>query len=100
MSLSKKGNTGLNAEILSKLNKFKHESELKQTALSILVKMVEAKEVEELQDQFGKLDKEKTGFVEGHELKKALLRQGLSPTEVAQVIQELDCEELKRLNYS
>lgn len=55
-------------EIVNNLKKYRGESTLKKAAMNVLVKHLSASEVENLQKEFKKIDKDYSGFLEFNEL--------------------------------
>ena len=59
-------------KVVESLKKYKGASTLKKEAMSILVKMLNSKEIEELRSLFIAIDKDKTGMITFEELQEAL----------------------------
>ena len=53
---------------MNNLKKYRGESTLKKAAMNVLVKHLSSKEVQTLQAEFKKIDKDYSGFIEFNEL--------------------------------
>jgi len=53
---------------VNNLKKYRGESTLKKAAMNVLVKHLSSKEVQTLQAEFKKIDKDYSGFIEFNEL--------------------------------
>ena len=75
---------------------------MKKAAMTILVKMLDAKEIESLRDIFLNIDKDGTGCISGFELKQALSDSNfhLAEKEIQSIIDEVDYHGKKKINYS
>lgn len=58
--------------VLDRLGSFKGVSKLKKAAMNMLVKMADQRSIEELREEFVKLDKDGTGMINAEELKTAI----------------------------
>lgn len=58
----------LDRQIVENLKKYRGESILKKAAMNVLVKHLSSSEVESLQAEFKKIDKDYSGFLEINEL--------------------------------
>lgn len=69
----------------------KNTSKLKKTAMNILVKWINEKEIEHLKHQFELMDIDHTGWIDAEELYKAILKANLKiPKEdVEQIINDV-----------
>lgn len=99
---SDKEKDALDINILKNLKEFKSTSILKKAALSVLVKMLTAKEIKSLKLQFEKIDTDHTGFIDGEELAEAMKKSNLDvpAKEIDRIIKEIDYKGNKQINYS
>jgi len=58
--------------VLVRLQSFKGVSKLKKAAMNMLVKMADQNAIEDLKNEFHKIDKDRTGLINAEELKSAL----------------------------
>lgn len=65
-------NNTLDINILKNLQAFKGQSKLKKAAMNLLVKMADTKAIENLKQEFHKIDKDRTGLIHASELKSAM----------------------------
>ena len=65
-------NLKIDQNVLSRLQSFKGVSKLKKAAMNMLVKMADQKSIEELREEFTKIDKDGTGLINADELKQAI----------------------------
>lgn len=79
-TLMQENEGALDPNILSSLREYKGQSTLKKEAMSILVKMMNEKELESLRQQFSTMDEDKTGQISVQELKHAIEKMGMSMT--------------------
>jgi Ca2+-binding EF-hand superfamily protein len=71
-------------------------------ALSILVKMLNPKEIEKLRKEFEKVDTDNSGTIEANELKTAIKNANvdISDQEIDHILNELDYSGDKTINYT
>jgi len=62
----------INSEVIQRLSSFKGVSKLKKAAMNMLVKMADQSSIEELRNEFVKIDKDRTGLINAEELKLAI----------------------------
>lgn len=95
-------NDALDLGLLQNLKEFKSTSVLKKTALSVLVKLVTAKEIEKLKKQFEAIDTDFTGYIDAEELSEAMKKSNLKvpAQEIDKIIDEIDYKGNKQINYS
>ena len=70
--------------------------------MNVLIKMLDTKEIENLRKAFQEIDKDKTGMISAIELKKCLQlnNHNLDTKEIDQIIQEVDFQGNKKINYT
>lgn len=75
---------------------------LKKTAMSVLVKLVTAKEIGQLKKQFEAIDTDFTGYIDAEELSEAMKKSNLKvpAQEIDKIISEIDYKGNKQINYS
>ena len=75
---------------------------LKKAAVNVLVKHLQANQIQLLKEEFEKIDTDSSGFIEVSELRQAINNADLTMTaeEIDKIISELDFAENKRINYS
>ena len=75
---------------------------LKKTAMSVLVKMLTAKEIGKLKQQFQAIDTDHTGYIDAQELSEAMKKSNLNvpAKEIDTIIAEIDYKGNKQINYS
>lgn len=88
--------------VIAQLKEYKGQSKLKKAAMNMLVKMLNAKEINHLREEFAKIDTDHSGFIEFSELEKALKksRVKMNQEEIDSIILELDADGNKMINYS
>lgn len=99
----KAGTTDLIEEgVLMRLRQFKGSSTLKKAALNVLVKMLQPNEVEDLRQLFQKIDTDNSGFIEIHELERALESNNhhIGAQELKKIVEELDYNGNHMINYT
>ena len=92
----------IDSNVIAQLREYKGQSKLKKAAMNMLVKMLNAKEINHLREEFGKIDTDHSGFIEFSELEKALKRSKvkMNQEEIDAIIVELDADGNKMINYS
>ena len=65
-------NDALDLDLLKNLKEFKSTSVLRKTAMSVLVKLLTAKEIGSLKKQFETIDTDFTGYIDAQELSDAM----------------------------
>ena len=75
---------------------------LKKAAVNVLVKHLEANQIQKLKEEFEKIDTDHSGFLEVSELEQAIKESSMSlgKEEIQSIIENLDFAENKRINYS
>jgi len=99
-----KGEEGdaLDLDLLQNLKEFKSTSMLKKTAMSVLVKLLTAKEIGKLKKQFEAIDTDFTGYIDAEELSTAMKKSNLNvpAKEIDKIISEIDYKGNNQINYS
>jgi len=87
---------------MQSLKDYKSTSALKKTAMSVLVKMLSAKEIGKLKEQFEVIDTDNTGYINAEELSEAMKKSNLDvpSKEISKIISEIDHKGNKMINYS
>lgn len=70
----------LDQVIVNNLKKYRGQSTLKKAAMNVLVKHLSQTEVETLQSEFKKIDKDYSGFLELNELVKIIEKSNVKMT--------------------
>ena len=75
---------------------------LRKTAMSVLVKMLTAKEIGSLKKQFETIDTDHTGYIDAQELSNAMKKSNIDIpfNEIDMIIKEIDYKGNKQINYS
>jgi len=94
--------TKIDARVINQLKDYKGVSHLRKEALSVLVKMLNNKELEHLRKQFAGLDKDQTGMITAQELEEGMRAAGYNITanEMKQMMHDLDYMGNGKINYS
>lgn len=81
---------------------YRKRSTLKNAAVNILVKHLDASELQCLRDEFEKIDKDGSGYIEIDELRDALGNRNLKQTneEIQAIIDQLDYANNDKINYT
>jgi len=89
-------------EVLESLKGYEANSILKKEAMNILITMLKDSEIEELREEFRKIDKDYTGTISPLELEEAIRKMGQNITadEIKRIIEKVDYEENGKINYS
>ena len=89
-------------DVLDRLKEFKGVSKLKKAAMNMLIKMADQEAIEDLREQFYKLDKDRTGMVDAKELKAAIQASNIDikDEEVEKIIGEVDYFGNGMINYT
>ena len=84
------------------MNSYRGQSLLKKAAVNVLVKHLEANQIQKLKEEFEKIDTDHSGFLEVSELEQAIKESSMSlgKEEIQSIIENLDFAENKRINYS
>lgn len=92
----------LDENILKNLMEFKGTSALKKAAMNILVKMLNPKEIRSLRIEFEKIDINNSGNIDASEISNALkaTNQNIAESEIENIINEIDDNGNKQINYS
>lgn len=92
----------LDLDLLQNLKAFKSTSMLKKTAMSVLVKMLTAREIGKLKSQFEAIDTDHTGYIDAKELSDAMKKSNIDVPvkEIEMIIREIDYKGNKQINYS
>ena len=92
----------ISPEIIENLKKYRGQSSLRKAAMNMLIKMIQPKEMEALRQEFHKIDKDNSGFIELNELKEAIKKAAfeISDEEIDKIIANLDYDDNKKINYS
>lgn len=100
--LSKVEQQEMDKQIVQRMQSYRGQSLLKKAAVNVLVKHLEAKQIETLKAEFEKIDTDCSGFIEVQELEKIIMDSDvqINPEEIQAIIKELDFAENKRINYS
>lgn len=82
----------LNPETIKRLSKFRGVSKLKKAAMNMLVKMADQNDIEELRNEFHKLDTDGSGMISAEELKEGLIASKIDipDEEIDKIIHEVD----------
>lgn len=82
----------LDSGIITSLRNYRGVSALKKAALNMLVKMLDSKEIENVREQFLKIDTDGTGMISVQELTNAMKNINVSITqkEIEHIIEEVD----------
>jgi calcium-dependent protein kinase len=101
-SKNNKETHALSKHALKNLQNYKGTSTLKKEAMNVLVKMLNAKEVESLRKVFYNIDKDQTGFINVSELGQVMKDAGftMSGEEMKETIKNVDYEGNGMINYS
>lgn len=88
--------------VYQNLMNYRKRSTLKNAAVNILVKHLDAKELQCLRDEFEKIDKDGSGYIEIDELREALTNRNLkqSTEEIQAIIDQLDYANNDKINYT
>jgi Ca2+-binding EF-hand superfamily protein len=70
--------------------------------MNVLVKMLDTKQVKELQIMFQKIDTDNTGYIEANELAEAIKNSNadIDHDEITRIIKEIDYHGNEKINYS
>jgi calcium-dependent protein kinase len=81
---------------------YRKRSTLKNAAVNILVKHLDASELQCLRDEFEKIDVDGSGYIEIEELREALKNKDLKQTteEIQAIIDQLDYAHNDKINYT
>ena len=101
-SMSLNDQTEMDKEVLQRMNSYRGQSLLKKAAVNVLVKHLEANQIQKLKEEFEKIDTDHSGFLEVSELQEVIknTHMELGDEEINSIIKELDFAENKRINYS
>ena len=88
--------------VYKNLMAYRKRSTLKNAAVNILVKHLDASELQCLRDEFEKIDKDGSGYIEIDELRDALNNRELKQTteEIQAIIDQLDYANNDKINYT
>lgn len=94
--------SSLDPAILKNLQSFRGSSILKKAAMNLLVKMLSARQLSALKDQFYAIDTDHSGFIDVSELTTAIKEAELPipESEIKKLIAEVDYHGNKQINYS
>lgn len=100
--MSKADQQELDRDIVQRMQSYRGQSLLKRAAVNVLVKHLEANQIEKLKEEFQKIDTDHSGFLEVTELEQIIRDSDLQmgQDEIQAIIKELDFAENKRINYS
>lgn len=92
----------INRKILENLASFKGKSKLKKAAMNMLIKMADTREIENLREEFQKLDLDRTGLINVSELKAAMKQSNIDipDSEIDRIIDEVDYFGNHKINYT
>ena len=92
----------LDSDVITRLKAFRGASRLKLAALSILVKMLNSKDIEKLRKEFEKIDTDNSGTIEATELERAIKNAdvAISDKEIEHILGELDYSGDRTINYT
>lgn len=92
----------LDASVLSRLQKFRGVSKLKKAAMNMMVKMADQNAIEDLKEQFHKMDKDGTGMINADELKQAMIESSVEmpEEEIERIIESVDYVGNQMINYT
>ena len=101
-SMSIRDQQEMDREVLQRMNSYRGQSLLKKAAVNVLVKHLEANQIQKLKEEFEKIDTDHSGFLEVSELEQAIKESSMSlgKEEIQSIIENLDFAENKRINYS
>lgn len=94
--------SGSSKNVLQSLRNFQCNSELKQTCLHILAKMIKRKELKELKHEFELIDGSQDGYITFEELKQALTKCdiNISDNEIKNIISKSGFSNKNAINYT
>jgi calcium-dependent protein kinase len=100
--LSHEEQAKLDQEIVQNLKKYRGESTLKKAAMNVLVKHLSNDDIKGLQNEFKKMDKDYSGFLELNELVQVIHKSDIkmSKEEIQKIVKEVDYAENGLVNYS
>jgi Ca2+-binding EF-hand superfamily protein len=84
------------------LREFKGQSKLKKAAMNMMVKMADQNAIEDLKEQFHKMDKDGTGMINADELKQAMIESSVEmpEEEIERIIESVDYVGNQMINYT
>ena len=62
----------MDKEVLQRMNSYRGQSLLKKAAVNVLVKHLEANQIQKLKEEFEKIDTDHSGFLEVSELEEVI----------------------------
>lgn len=100
--LSPEEQSKLEKEIVENLKKYRGQSLLKKASMNVLVKHLSSEQIQNLQTEFAKIDKDSSGFLELAELQQAIKGANvqMKDEDIKKIVKEVDYAENGRVNYS
>ena len=100
--LEESSDTGINVNVIKRLQAFKGTSKLKKAAMNMLVKMSDQNKIEGLTQQFSIIDKDGTGLISAEELRNAIEQSDLQipKDQVEDIISQVDYFGNNKINYT
>ena len=68
----------MDKDILKRMNSYRGKSLLKKAAVNVLVKHLEASQIQMLKEEFEKIDTDHSGFLEVEELQQAIRESNMN----------------------
>jgi len=102
LTIAKSASISIDKDVVERLRDFKGVSKLKKAAMNMLVKMADQASIEQLREQFGKIDADGTGLINADELKIAIKESNLKipDSDIEKIISEVDYFGNKKINYT
>ena len=92
----------IDVNVVTNLKKYKSESFLKNTVMSLLVKQLSSADTRNMKEQFERFDVDHNGFLDYDELRNAFsqMDSNLSEEDFQGVLTQLDYDNNKKINYN